>query len=259
MTPRHLDVPDPVLAAAARRGWRVEAVEGRAGELHHLDVSAERLVRVHHLAGPALVLGSTQPAAIARGEIAQRLGVEVARRRSGGGAVWLAPGEQVWVDVVVPAGDPLWHDDVGLAGHWLGAAWAALLPGAGVWRGAMVDRGLGRVACFAGMGPGEVSVAGRKVVGMSQRRTRTHARFQCVAYLRWDPAPLLGLLDLGASGPTPDPTAGMSAGSTAAGLGGRVAAALVDRVAPLPAFPGEGVAAAPAVWGVVGRLVDLLP
>ena len=47
--------------------------------------------------------------------VAGALGVEVVRRRSGGGAVLLLPGEFVWLDLVIPAGDPLWLDDVGQA------------------------------------------------------------------------------------------------------------------------------------------------
>src|SRR5439155_265605 len=69
--------------------------------------------------------------------------VSVVRRRTGGGAVWVAPGDPVWVDVVVPAGDRLWDDDVGRAVWWLGDAWAAALAdlglaAAGVHRGPMV-------------------------------------------------------------------------------------------------------------------------
>ena len=36
----------------------------------------------------------------------------------------------------------------------------------------------------------------RKVVGMSQRRTRDGALFQCAALLSWDPGPLVDLLAL---------------------------------------------------------------
>jgi hypothetical protein len=39
-----------------------------------------------------------------------------------------------------------------------------------------------------------VHIADRKVVGISQRRTRWWARFQCASYLRWDPAGLVRLL-----------------------------------------------------------------
>lgn len=55
----------------------------------------------------------------------------------------------------------------------------------------------GRLVCFGAVGPGEVSVAGRKVVGISQRRTRGGARFQCLVLDGWDPGPLLDLLELG--------------------------------------------------------------
>ena len=44
--------------------------------------------------------------------------------------------------------------------------------------------------CFAGVGPGEVLLDGRKVVGISQRRTRVGARFQCVVLRTWDPSEL---------------------------------------------------------------------
>jgi hypothetical protein len=42
------------------------------------------------------------------------------------------------------------------------------------------------VVCFGGTGPGEVVVGGAKVVGLSQRRTRDGARFQCSVPLAWD-------------------------------------------------------------------------
>ncbi|HKA04003.1 MAG TPA: hypothetical protein VKD67_06720, partial [Acidimicrobiales bacterium] len=98
-----------------------------------------------------------------------------------------------------PAGDPLWSDDIGRAAHWLGDAWTTALATAGV-TGATVHRGplirapWSDVVCFAGLGPGEVTIDGRKVVGISQRRTRAAARFQCAALLRWDPGALVALL-----------------------------------------------------------------
>jgi ABC-type uncharacterized transport system fused permease/ATPase subunit len=52
------------------------------------------------------------------------------------------------------------------------------------------------LVCFAGLGPGVVVVGGRKLVGLSQRRSRAGARFQCVLLRRWDPAELLALLAL---------------------------------------------------------------
>ncbi len=151
-----------------------------------------REVVVSHPIGRAVVLGSTQ-AAPPQGLVPP--GVAVARRTSGGGAVWIAPGELVWVDVDLPANDSLWDNDVGRSFLWIGRAWAAALKkvgvgGASVWEAGLQCGPAGRALCFAGLGPGEVSVAGRKVVGISQRRTREGTRFHCAALLRWSPIPL---------------------------------------------------------------------
>ncbi|MEY2402867.1 MAG: lipoate---protein ligase [Acidimicrobiaceae bacterium] len=122
-------------------------------------------------------------------------GIDVVRRRSGGGAVYVEPDGTLWVDVVVPRGDERWDDDVGRAAFWLGEAWAAAVgDSAVVHRGPMVRNEWSDLVCFAGLGPGEVTIDGRKVVGISQRRTRELARFQCVAYERWDPGPLTTLV-----------------------------------------------------------------
>jgi lipoate-protein ligase A len=144
-----------------------------------------------------LVLGSTQPAVEERG-------VPVVRRRSGGGAVLVGPGEVLWVDVLLPSGDPLWEDDVGRSFHWLGRAWVdalAALEVPAAWHdGPLICTPWCRQVCFAGIGPGEVTVDGRKVVGLAQRRTRAGALFQCAALLRWDPDEMSRLLNLGIEG-----------------------------------------------------------
>ncbi len=122
--------------------------------------------------------------------------MEVVRRRSGGGAVLLIPGEVVWLDVLIPTGDSLWSDDVSYASHWLGDVWVAALGYGEVHRGPMVRTRWSPLVCFAGLGPGEVTVDGRKLVGISQRRTRAGARFQCAVYARHDPSVLPALLRL---------------------------------------------------------------
>jgi len=179
--------------------WRVERIAGSAGVLHDRDIPSPLTptVWVFTVDRPALVLGSTQPDDIVDRAAARDAGVEVARRRSGGGAVWLEPHGTSWVDVLVPRGHRLWDDDVGRAVYWLGEAWAAAVGlVADVHRGGMVCTAESGRACFAGLGPGEVTIGGRKAVGISQRRTRAGARFQCVAYERWDPSPLVRLLQL---------------------------------------------------------------
>jgi lipoate-protein ligase A len=152
-------------------------------------------VRVVDVTSPALVLGSTQPAVPERG-------VPVVRRRSGGGAVLVRPGDPVWIDVLLPTDDPLWEDDVGRSFHWLGQAWVKALGSLGIeaaWHdGPMICTPWCRQVCLAGLGSGEVTVDGRKVVGLAQRRTRAGALFQCAALLHWDPAEIAELLGLDA-------------------------------------------------------------
>jgi lipoate-protein ligase A len=65
-----------------------------------------------------------------------------------------------------------------------------------VHTGRSVPGDLGELVCFAGRGPGEVLHSGRKVVGLSQWRSREGALFSTCAYERWDPAGLMALLDV---------------------------------------------------------------
>ncbi|HEV8623637.1 MAG TPA: hypothetical protein VG034_04210 [Acidimicrobiia bacterium] len=186
---------------ATAAGWRVEVLRDGIGERVAARPVGERSVVVFDVARPTLVLGSSQADDVVDWERVRERGVEVVHRRSGGSAVLVEPGAAVWVDVTIPAGDRWWDHDVGRAFHWLGAAWAEVLIAGGVlarWHdGAMQRTPWSPWVCFAGLGPGEVTVGGRKVVGLSQRRTREGALFQCCAALRWEPERLLDLLALG--------------------------------------------------------------
>jgi lipoate-protein ligase A len=188
--------------------WRVEHREGSADSLNAGWPSAaenpdRRAVAVCRVDSPAVVLGSTQSAAVVDMARAASQGIAVARRRSGGGAVLVTPDDPVWIDVWVPAGDPLWNPDVGRAFDWLGDAWVTALARAGVadlsvHRGRAVSctRWSGLV-CFGGVGTGEVVTDdGRKVVGLAQRRSRGGAWFQGACVLHWQPDRLVGLLSL---------------------------------------------------------------
>jgi lipoate-protein ligase A len=182
--------------------WTVEHHRGPAGEFHGRAIPspAERALWWFEVDRPALVLGSTQRDDTVDADAAAADGVEVVRRRSGGGAVLLEPWDALWLDVILPAGDPLWDDDVSRASHWLGRVWAAALVDVGfraeVHVGPLVTTPWSRLVCFAGLGPGEVTIGGRKAVGISQRRTRDAARFQCSLARRWAPATMARLLAL---------------------------------------------------------------
>ena len=189
-------------------GWKLERRRGRASQLHvdsALDASAkdpEALVIVMHATSPAIVLGSAQPEEHVDLDAARREGVEVARRRSGGGAVLVTEEAVVWVDLILPSGHDLWEPDVGKAGWWLGSAWAAALGSLNVdgditvWKQRLRSTEWSSRVCFAGVGPGEVLIDGKKAVGVAQRRTRTAALFQCAVLIDWRPGDLLRLLAL---------------------------------------------------------------
>jgi lipoate-protein ligase A len=159
-------------------------------------------VWVFDVDSPALVLGSAQPDDHVDLDRARAAGIEVVRRRSGGGAVLLVPDEVVWVDVIVPVTSPVWDPDVVRSAGWLGDAWMEALGGFGpsagatgmrVHRGPLVGSQWSRHVCFAGVGPGEVLDGRSKLVGVSQRRTRLHARFQCALHRHWQPELIAGL------------------------------------------------------------------
>lgn len=200
------------------RRWEVRRRTGPAATLHQPAEPGDQQPTVDVLTvdGPALVLGSSQREEVVDRARAEALGIGIARRRSGGGAVLLVPGDHVWIDLWLPSSDPLWDDDVIRAADWVGATWAAVATTLGLGPvtvhrdNATTDR-WSALVCFAGAGPGEVFVDGRKLVGVSQRRTRAWARFQCVVHRRWDAATTVALL------------AAPERGSGAASLAGRVA------------------------------------
>jgi len=187
-------------------GWNVRWSEGSVADRHGpVGEISERVVLRHRVPRSTVVLGSGQRDLPGLVDRATEAGLDVVRRRSGGGAVLLQPDGVLWVDVLVPRNDPLWDDDVGRSSMWLGAAWCEALTALGVE--ADVHRGLfscglaGRAVCFVGRGAGEVVSDGRKVVGISQRRDRGGARFQCAVLLGADAAarsvaPLVDLLGL---------------------------------------------------------------
>ena len=115
--------------------------------------------------------------------------------------MYLEPGNPLWLDAWVPRDDPLWVVDVSVAAEWVGAWWTEALRQLGVngltvHTGRSVPGDLGDLVCFAGRGPGEVFDGARKVVGLSQWRSREGALFSSCAYVAWDPMPLLELLHI---------------------------------------------------------------
>jgi lipoate-protein ligase A len=148
-------------------------------------------MRIFEPTAPAIVLGSTQHEDLVDAHFVAARGLEIARRRSGGGAV-LVDASVVWIDFAIARDDLLWDDDIARSMQWLGQLWSAALTRVGVdadvHKGAAIVPPLARAICFCGIGHGEVVVDGRKAVGISQRRTRNGARFQTMLHTRHDDA-----------------------------------------------------------------------
>lgn len=164
--------------------WRVEHHVGAADALFHgLSDPVGPTVRVLTVSAPTIVLGSRQDEAV----VVRDVGADVVRRRSGGSAVWLDD-DLWWLDVWLPAGHPHWHVDIHRSGVDLGRRVAPVIGGeASVHAGPMVSAPMSELVCFCGLGPGEVTVAGAKVVGIAQRRTRAGARLQVGIVRAWRP------------------------------------------------------------------------
>ena len=217
--------------------WPVERHREDAAAFHGrpLPDPVRRAVWVCEPTTPALVLGSAQRDDVVDRAACTAAGVDVVRRRSGGGAVLVEPGSLLWVDVLIPADDPLSDHDIGRAFLWLGVVWAQALADVGVIAsvhpGPLIRSPWSDLVCFAGLGPGELTdPAGRKVLGISQRRNRAGARFQCAVLGAWEPATLASLLAL-----TPDErsAAASALAQAAVGIGERVRAllpAFLDRL-----------------------------
>jgi lipoate-protein ligase A len=122
-----------------------------------------------------IVIGSRQPGRDLDEGALERDGIGIRRRHGGGGAVLLRTADR-WVELWLRAATGTRVLDVRSSAYLVGEWWRAALGAHGVdadvHRGAVLGAPQGAVACFAGIGPGELTVRGHKVLGISQWRVR---------------------------------------------------------------------------------------
>ncbi len=107
----------------------------------------------------------------------QSRGYSVVRRDNGGGAVWLEPQAQIWIGLFSPSSPGFLGQDYRLELIHLGEAAKDALKGVGLDDLEVVskpdDSQAGKFVCFAGTSYGEITTCGRKIMGVSLRRTRS--------------------------------------------------------------------------------------
>ncbi len=138
--------------------------------LRQLEATTMFVVRAERA---TLVLGGSQSVEVL--DPMKLTGTVIRRRRGGGGLVLVRP-DDLWVDWWIPRNDDRWSNDVHVSslrvGEWWADALSPFVEGVSVHAGPLEGEVAFRVVCFAGRGPGEVFVKGRKAVGVTQWRVR---------------------------------------------------------------------------------------
>lgn len=177
-------------------------VTSEVEELYDYDVVrslSEPTMFVVRLGEPTLVLGSSQSVEILDRD---KLGSLALRRRRGGGGLVLLQPDDLWVDWWIPASDARWSPDVRASSLLVGGWWRDVLTKhvqgeVSLHEGALEGVEAHRVVCFAGRGPGEVFVNGRKAVGLAQWRVREGSFLTSVLHA----SPSSAVVDLLANAP----------------------------------------------------------
>jgi lipoate-protein ligase A len=192
--------------------WRLLPFD-RGPSVRHI-VQSDALVRSvnrptvwwHAADAPALILGAGQKSEQIDEAAAAALGVQVVRRHAGGTSVF-ASTSVLGLDVALPTRHRLLDSDIVEAYRWLGQVWVSTLRSIGITthlvsiaeaRDApppdpVVAAGM-RAACFGSISPYEVTVGGRKLVGLAQVRRRAGGLLSSGIHLDFDAETLARLL-----------------------------------------------------------------
>tara|TARA_B100001250_G_scaffold362589_1_gene341382 strand:+ start:154 stop:846 length:693 start_codon:yes stop_codon:yes gene_type:complete len=174
--------------------WTIETKYSETALAHEANLEEWRkpTIWIIEPKDSCLVLGKSQ-----RGRPFLDLGylkeqsINLAARQSGGGAVLVSPEDMLWVDVFVPKESKFWIADIAEASIWIGGIWRNALKRLDI-ECFLFDEKFSRseasdLICFLGRAPGELFIDNRKILGISQRRSKFGTRFQCALIINWKP------------------------------------------------------------------------
>ncbi|WP_143146368.1 lipoyl protein ligase domain-containing protein [Ferrithrix thermotolerans] len=109
-------------------------------------------------------------------DLLSELGTDVVVRDNGGGAVWIEPEAQIWVGIYLPSTEGFLTEDYRAELVRIGEVIAPALVSFGLSDVRVVRSpdllGRGKELCFAGLSYGEITTSGKKILGLSLRRTK---------------------------------------------------------------------------------------
>ena len=174
--------------------WAIETKYSETALAHeaNLDEWREPTIWVIEPKDSCLVLGKSQ-----RGKdflnlsYLEEQNINLTVRQSGGGAVLVSPEDMLWVDIFVPKESRFWLADIAKASIWIGGIWRDALKRLDI-ECSLFHENFSRseasdLICFIGRAPGELFIDNRKILGISQRRSKHGTRFQCALIINWQP------------------------------------------------------------------------
>ena len=174
--------------------WTIETKYSETALAHeaNLDEWQQPTIWVIEPNDSCLVLGKSQRGrAFLNLSYLEEQSINLAVRHSGGGAVLVAPEDMLWVDIFVPKESKFWIEDIAKASIWIGKIWHNALKRLDI-ECSLFDENFSRseasdLICFVGRAPGELFINDRKILGISQRRSKFGTRFQCALIINWKP------------------------------------------------------------------------
>ena len=188
--------------------WTIETKYSETALAHEANLGEWRkpTVWVIEPKDSCLVLGKSQRGRdFLNSSYLEEQNINLTVRQSGGGSVLVSPDDMLWVDIFIPKESKFWIADIAKASIWIGRIWHDALERLGI-ECSLFDESFSRseasdLICFIGRAPGELFIDNRKILGISQRRSKFGTRFQCALIINWKPEHMIAAY---ASSPIPN-------------------------------------------------------